>query len=225
MTPFYANQGYHPIFDPSIVRESKVPSVTNRINDLKTILEDLKANLQEAQIDYKKHADKSRLPTPELQPGDLVFLNRKNIKTKRPTRKFDSKNLGPFKIKEKINEVAFKLHLPPTMKIHPVFHVSLLEPRSKDTFSNQRQEAPQPIEIDGENHYEVEEILDSRIHRGSLQYLVHWLGYEEADRSWEPLSNLNGCEESIEEFHKLYPDKPSKNINKFNKNRRTTRRR
>ena len=111
------------------------------------------------------------------------------------------------------------------MKIHPVFHVSLLEPRSKDTFSNQRQEAPQPIEIDGEDHYEVEEILDSRIHRGNLQYLVHWLGYEEADRSWEPLSNLNGCEEAIKEFHNLYPDKPSKNMNKYSKNRRTPRRR
>lgn len=210
MTPFFANQGYHPIFDPTITREIKTPSVVNRIQDLNIILEDLRANLNQAQSDYKRHADKSRLPAPDLKPGDLVFLNRKNIKTKRPSRKFDNKNLGPFKIKEKINEVAFKLHLPSSMKIHPVFHVSLLEPKSKETFANQKQEPPQPIEVDGEQHYEVEKILDSRIHRGRLQYLVSWLGYDESERSWEPISHLNGCRELIEEFKRKNPDKPSK---------------
>ena len=105
------------------------------------------------------------------------------------------------------------------MKIHPVFHVSLLESRSKDTFPNQRQEAPQPIEIDGD-HYEVEQILDSRIHRGRLEYLVHWLGYEEADRSWEPISNLDGCDEAISDFHEQYPNKPSQVSMKTSRRRR-----
>ena len=48
MTPFYANQGYHPIFDPTIDRESKVPSVANRINDLK------KSSLQISRLTYTK---------------------------------------------------------------------------------------------------------------------------------------------------------------------------
>ncbi|SCV73507.1 BQ2448_7433 [Microbotryum intermedium] len=36
--------------------------------------------------------------------------------------------LGPFAIKRIINNVAYKLDLPSTMHIHPVFHVLLLEP-------------------------------------------------------------------------------------------------
>jgi hypothetical protein len=40
----------------------------------------------------------------------------------------DHKKFGPFKIKRNIKDVSFELCLPPTMKIHPVFHISLLEP-------------------------------------------------------------------------------------------------
>ena len=60
------------------------------------------------------------------------------------------------------------------MKIHPVFHVSLLEPYKDSTISGRLQAPPPLIEVDGTEEFEVSEILDSCINRGKLEYLVHW---------------------------------------------------
>lgn len=49
-----------------------------------------------------------------------------------------------------------------TMKIHPVFHVCLLEPVAQDPLTGQIQPPPPPVVIDDELEWEVEEILDSR---------------------------------------------------------------
>ena len=173
MTPFFANHGHHPLFDLSVIRESVVPSAESRILQLKTIREDLIANLTSAQESYTHYANRSRLPTPDLRIGDLVYLDRRHIKTSRPSSKLDYKKLGPFKISEVINPVTFKLKLPPSMKIHPVFHVSLLEPKTRDIIQDFIQPPPLPEIIDSYEEFEVEEILDSRLHRGKLQYFIH----------------------------------------------------
>jgi hypothetical protein len=57
-----------------------------------------------------------------------VWLQRKYVKTTRPSNKLDFKLIGPYSILEKIGSKAYKLDLPPSVKIHPVFHISLLEP-------------------------------------------------------------------------------------------------
>ena len=75
--------------------------------------------------------------------------------------KLDDKRLGPFMIKQVISRNARCLELPGTMYIHPVFHVSLLEPYNGQESEWPIQELPRPIEIDGEEEWEVEAILDS----------------------------------------------------------------
>ncbi len=59
------------------------------------------------------------------------------------------------------------------MKIHPMFHVSLLEPYHVFTIPRKIHDPPPPIEVNGEYAYEVEDILDSRIFNHQFQYLVH----------------------------------------------------
>jgi hypothetical protein len=49
--------------------------------------------------------------------------------------------------------------------------------------------SPPPVKIDGEQEYEVEDILDSRISNHQLQYLVHWHGYDMSKHTWEPIKN------------------------------------
>jgi hypothetical protein len=65
---------------------------------------------------------------PTLKEGDKVYLLRKNIATKRPSDKLDHKKLRPFKIAKKKGLVNYRLKLLKTIRIHPVFYVSLLEP-------------------------------------------------------------------------------------------------
>ena len=55
------------------------------------------------------------------------MLNGRNIKTRRPTKKLDHKNHGPFQVEKIVFPLAFRPTLPRKWKIHNVFHVSLLE--------------------------------------------------------------------------------------------------
>jgi hypothetical protein len=82
--------------------------------------------------------------------------------------KLDFKKLGKFKIKNKISSHSYKLDLPPSIKIYPVFHVSLLEPVATENFPGQVQPPPPPEIFDGEEEWEINEILDSRRRRGKL---------------------------------------------------------
>lgn len=132
--------------------------------------------------------------------------------THRPTRKFDDKKFGPFKIICKLSDVVFELALPTSLRIHPIFHVSLLEPRSGDTFQEQVPDPPIPVILEDVPEFEVDEILDSKwIGRKSSRkvvYLVNWLGYPPSDRTWEPVDNLTHCLDVLEAFRRNYPRKP-----------------
>ena len=65
------------------------------------------------------------------------------------------------------------------MKVHPVFHVLLLEPAFSDPLPGQRNPPPPPIIVDGEEEWLVEKIVSSRIRHRKLQNLVKWTGYDE----------------------------------------------
>jgi hypothetical protein len=63
------------------------------------------------------------------------------------------------------------------MKIHLVFHVSLLEPYHASTILGRIHDPHLAIEINNEQEYEMEDILNSRIFNPQFQYLDHWHGY------------------------------------------------
>jgi hypothetical protein len=106
---------------------------------------------------------------PIFKKRDKVYLIRRNIQTKQLNIKLDHKKLGLFKIKRIIKPVNYKLVLPNTMNIHPVFHISLLElvlpgvllvPITK-------------IEpVNPNTKYKIEEILDHKQVRNYIKYLV-----------------------------------------------------
>lgn len=100
--------------------------------------------------------------------------------------------LGPFKIiAETKSPLAFVLDLPPSMSLlHPVFHVSLLEP-VKPGHTQQPQDPPPIIEVEGEQEYTIDRILDSRIaDDDGYDYLVHWKDFSSEHDSWEPWENI-----------------------------------
>jgi hypothetical protein len=69
------------------------------------------------------------------------------------------------------------------MNVHPVFHISLLEPVRRDPMPGQQLPPPEPVIIDREPEYEVEDVIDSRIFRQRLQYLIKWRRWD--DLTWE----------------------------------------
>ncbi|KAI0994621.1 hypothetical protein K3495_g13560 [Podosphaera aphanis] len=186
VSPFYSNYGYHPRFTVTIKQ---------------TIY----------QIYFKPRCQRicpknEKKPAPRLKVGDLVFLSSKHIRTTRNSQKLDWKKLGPFPVKQIISPYAYCLDLPKSMKIHPVFHVSLLELAASEPVPGQVQLPPPPIIIDGEEEFEVEQIYDSRLtKRSGLQYLVKWT--RENNTSWEPAINMDDTV-AVEKFHAQYPYKP-----------------
>ena len=90
------------------------------------------------------------------------MLDSWHIRTKRPSKKLDYKKMGPFRIDKAIGNRAFRLELPPHMKVHPVYHIGLLE-RYRDSKEPTRiQTVPEVEEIDAKLNWEVREIVDIR---------------------------------------------------------------
>ena len=67
---------------------------------------------------------------------------------------------------------------------------------------------PLPVIVEGEEEWEVEEILDSRRHRGRLQYLVRWKGYDVSHNSWESAGNVANAKKLVDTFHRKRPNAP-----------------
>jgi hypothetical protein len=138
-----------------------------------------------------------------------VFLRHDNISTTASSKKLASKFLGPFPITAKISEVVYRLKLPRHLRIHDVFHVSLLQKYNQDTIEGRRQQPPPPIVMpQGDIQWEVRVVLDSRLHGRwkKLQYLISWEGYGPEENSWEPVENLQNASNAVKDFHRLHPD-------------------
>ncbi|KAF4259476.1 hypothetical protein CNMCM8057_002751 [Aspergillus fumigatus] len=155
-----------------------------------------------------------RLPPHRPYDHDIKLLEGKTPPfgplTLRPQKKLNWKHLGPFYIKKIISPHAYELDLPASMKIHPVFNVSLLHPVAKDPVPRQRQPPP-PVEVDGLEEWIVKDILDSRWeHWGRwgprLKYTVKWLGYDNPTE--EPAHYLRNAQEIVANFHRCYLSKP-----------------
>ena len=138
----------------------------------------------------------------------MVWLDARNIRTGRPSRKLDNRRMGPFRVEAKISAHAYRLDLPGRMGIHKVQPVGLLELASNDPLPGQRIPPPPPVEGPEGPEYLVDEILDSRRYgrQQQPQYLVRWMD-RLANDSWEPAANFNRVEAALS-FHRRYPRKP-----------------
>jgi hypothetical protein len=204
MTPFFANYGYHPKMDvlssPKGLSTELVPAAENMVKELKALHESLVESLKQAQSDMKRFADVKRQDVQKYKIGDKVWLVRKNLKTKRPCDKLDYKRLGPFSIVRVINDVAVELKLPPTMGVHNVFHVSLIEPHKQNTIEGRVELPPPPVEVESGIEYEVEDLLDHRFKGKQIYYLVLWKGYGPDERTWVSGNDLLNSKELVDDY-------------------------
>ena len=117
---------------------------------MKTVQEKARTSLEQTREAMKKYYDQQATPQPDIIIGGLVTLNAQNVRTKRPTMKLSRRLYGSFKIIERRGNRAFKLNIPPRWNIHPVFHVSLLEPYTVSDRPNQEQPLREPEDVEGD---------------------------------------------------------------------------
>ncbi|KAL6472218.1 hypothetical protein MHYP_G00184060 [Metynnis hypsauchen] len=130
----------------------------------------------------KQVTDHRRHPAPTFQPGQRVWLSAKDLPLHVESKKLAPRYVGPFKIDWRVNPVSYRLRLPPSMRVHPTFHMSRLRPFLCGT------RPPAPCLVAGSPAYTVCCLLDSR--RVGVQYLVDWEGYGPEERSWVPASHI-----------------------------------
>ena len=108
-----------------------------------------------------------------------------------PTRKFQPKFFGPYPITERIGATAYKVRMPASVKSHPVFHSSQLKLHPvTEQFPDRTGYQEDPVTVDGVDYYVVERILDRRLFRRKVQFLIKWLGYPVSEATWQNKSDL-----------------------------------
>jgi hypothetical protein len=209
-SPFYLNYGHHPTdsFSPTDTDNASAGSLVQRLKTAHKITVD---NLSSAQAAQAAQANKHRREV-TFSPGDLVLLSTAKFPQdpSRPTRKLSPKYIGPFPVQDVISPVAYRLELPSSLaKIHPVFHVSLLQAYNSNPseFSGRDHPRPPPLQVLDSEEYEVESIVAHRIHRRKTEYLVKWTGYPDSENTWVPASDLKNAPDVLTKYLSGLEDK------------------
>ena len=201
-SPFYLLMGSNPQAEWSDA-PSALPQVTRRLGQIKEIRAQAQEAMTRAQMMWVKHRN-----TPQYHEGDLVWLEGRNLRTNQPTAKLAARRHRPFPVKQVLSPVTYKLSLPSTWNIHPVFHTDLLTPYRETLFHGKNYQHPPAKLVQGQEEYKVKAVLDER-HYGRKkkpQYLVKWKGYPNSDNEWVDHADMH-APEAIKEYEEAQKDK------------------
>lgn len=187
--------------------------------DLRTAQRIIRAEVADAialgQMYSKQDYDRKHQPL-YMKVGDWALLRlHKGYKipaTARLGKKLSQQYVGPFQITEKIGRLAYRLAIPETWRIHPVFTVAQLEPvppPSADPFSRPRPTEPDSVFVEGDTErvksYEVERLLNKRqTARRGVEYLVKWKGYGPQHDAWRSLPELGDAMDLVKEYEEAF---------------------
>ena len=128
-------------------------------------------------------------------------------------RKLSQQRVGPFKVLAKVGQLAYRLELPPVMRINPVISVAQLEPtaatvtRVPDPYGRRVNVEPPPVIDEDDTKQggvsEVDRIMDKRTSdRGKVEYLIHWKGWGHEHNVWYDVKDLQNSKELIDDFER-----------------------
>jgi hypothetical protein len=128
-----------------------------RVQYLEQIRKEVMAALLIAAREMRNQGPPS--PTHTFKPNDQVLLEATNLQTTHPKVKLAPWYYGPFKVIW-ASPTNCKLELPMHMKIHLVFHNSLLKPYHETQQHGPNHKKPTPEIVNSEEgHYKIESIL------------------------------------------------------------------
>ena len=213
ISPFLVERGFEPrmSMDWRTPAEPSAKSASRRAAlDMAKRIQDAwglaKKHIARSQERMKRNADRKRRDE-SFKVDDWVMLTTDDWDLGRPSKKLAEQMTGPYRVVEKVGN-SYKLDLPPELRIHPVFSPDKLRRASQsDPLPGQIIDPQGPLEINGQEEWEVEEIVASRLCRKKLQYKARYIGYD-FDNKWYPASDFMNAPERVAEYHEKYPDRP-----------------
>jgi len=172
-SPFKVWYGIHPTFKPPLHLQTRLQSVDECVQYLEQVRKEVTAALHLAAQEMKSGGPTKSSHT--FHKDNLVPLEATNLQTTHLKAKLAPYHYGPFKVIW-ASPMNCKLELPLQMRIHPVFHNSLLKPYTETTAHGPNFAHPPPeIVREEEGYYKIKKILQSCPTRNckSMQYLVH----------------------------------------------------
>ena len=119
-----------------------------------------------------------------------MWLEATHLHLHYTSKKLAPKHHGPFEITQVLSPLTYRLLLPPTWKVHDVFHATLLSPYQETDTHGPNFSRPPPNMIDAKEEYEIDRIMAHCGNSKNHQYLTAWKGYPLSENTWEPESNL-----------------------------------
>jgi hypothetical protein len=119
--------------------------------EMENTVRKVQQNLKEAQDRHKSYADQ-KIRHLEFQVGDHVYLKVKAQKSSLKLgncAKLEPRFCGPFETLTQIRPVAYQLALPANLRVHNVFHISLLKNYVHDP-THMMDWNLVPVELEGE---------------------------------------------------------------------------
>jgi hypothetical protein len=200
-SPFSLILGYEPRSYPPIGKMF-LPALSSRLSELEEVRKEALAAHEKAQRTMRERISSKFHP---WKVGDKVWLEGRNLRLRYPSKKLAPRREGPFEIAQVISPVTFRLWLPPTWKIHDVFHASILTSYKETAEHGPNYSNPPGDLISGEEEFELDWILSHHGTRGRRQYLVSWKGYSAAENTWEPEGNLKHAQTILRAYKLRYP--------------------
>ena len=171
-----------------------------------------------AQMNQKHHYDRSHTPM-FLKVGDYALIRlHKGYKipsTAKVTHKLGQQYVGPFPVLQKVGQLAYRLDVPNTWPIHPVFTIAQLEPSpppSEDPYRRPRPDHPDSVQVEGDTEeyksWELDRLLSKRIipigraRTMVTQYLARWKGYGPEHDEWLSEQKLSNARELIDDYER-----------------------
>mgnify|MGYP006280086663 CR=1 FL=1 len=194
-TPFFLDSGRHPHTPATLLSGATRPGHNAASEEFlsrwQRDIDSAKQHIHTAQDRQAKYANMRRRDY-SFQVGDQVLLSTNHLALQDLSPKLRLKYQGPWPILRVISPVAYKLDLPPWMKIHPVFHISKLQRFHSNPFPLPRDSTrPPPVQVtDGQPEYLVEAIVGKKLVNGVVKYEVKWQGYPDSENTFEPLDHL-----------------------------------
>ena len=192
------NHGF-PSFCAGAIRAPQSPS----IELVQETLDQIRTNLDSAAEAMKEQRD-AQLTGRTYAVGDKVWVNARVFAGQDGPPKLHCAFYGPYEITHKVNPNVYQLLGLPA-GIHPTQNVSELRPfeESPERFNSRpRQPIPQPTMVDGEEEWEVDDILAYRVRGARIEYQVKWTDCPQT--SWVSRSQLENAPDTLSRFERAH---------------------